>query len=229
MGQILIRWANSWHSRRQNACHVKSPLIIHTFWKPPAHIYTWRITSLKRNRKTQCREILLSHIPCCAMYFSQLHFNWRMYKCLETVVASGRRSGPQMPLTVFQHQATTTLGQSMVGQDAESSKNSPISFSLHGWKMLKLTFSSHLHHPLQYGRSCLHKAFFSILNIVILIPHPIKVWGVTFTKAVLTWAIGLINSWWRGRPLLNPYNLPPNHYWAIVYFALCFPVSTEPI
>ena len=92
------------------------------------------------------------------MYFSLPHFNWRMYKCLETVVASGRRSGPQMPLTVFQHQATTTLGQSMVGQDAESSKNSPISFSLHGWKIY--IFSSHLHHPLQYGRSCHHKAFF---------------------------------------------------------------------
>ena len=73
------------------------------------------------------------------------------------------------------------------------------------------------------------KHFLSLLNIVILVPHPIKVWGVTFTKAVLTWAIGLINSWWRGRPLLNPYNLPPNHYWAIVYFALCFPLSTEPI
>ena len=37
-------------------------------------------------------------------------------------------------------------------------KNSPISFSLHGWKIY--IFSSHLHHPLQYGRSCLHKAFF---------------------------------------------------------------------
>ena len=37
-------------------------------------------------------------------------------------------------------------------------KNSPISFSLQGWKIY--IFSSHLHHPLQYGRSCLHKAFF---------------------------------------------------------------------
>ena len=97
-------------------------LITQTFGKPPAHIYTWRIRSLKRIR----RERILK---CCAMYFSQLHFNCRMYKCLETVVASGRRSGPQMPLTVFHDQATTTLGQSMVGQDAESSKNSPISFS----------------------------------------------------------------------------------------------------
>ena len=74
-----------------------------------------------------------------------------MYECLETVVASGRRSGPQMPLTVFQHQATTTLGQSMVGQDAESSKKRPF----HSRFM-----ASHLHHSLKYGRSCLQKAFF---------------------------------------------------------------------
>ena len=83
-----------------------------------------------------------------------------MYECLETVVASGRRSGPQMPLTVFHDQATTNLGQSMVGQDAESSKNSPISFSLHGCKIYIFSFQPH--HPLQDGRSCLqvHKAFF---------------------------------------------------------------------
>ena len=98
------------------------------------------------------------------MYLSQLHLNCRMYKCLETVVASGRRSGPQMPLTVFQHQATTTLGQSMVGQDAESSKNSPISFSLHGWKiytsslLIFITLSN-------MAEAVSRKHFFSLLNI----------------------------------------------------------------
>ena len=174
-----------------------------------------------------CCQIQREISCCCAKYFSQLHFNCRMYKCLETVVASGRRSGPQMPLTVFQHQATTTLGQSMVGQDAESSKKRPFHSRFMAGRCISsllifITLSN-------MAEAVSKKHFLSLLNIVILIHHPIKVWGVTFTKAVLTWAIGLINSWWRGRPLLNPYNLPPNHYWAIVYFALCFPLSTEPI